>query len=590
MKLYDIYEPGQTPIPHQNMEGIAIGIDLGTTNSLVAISANSKPRIINVNGKPLLESKVTIGQTIISSFKRLMGKSYSEAKEHFGHLYDIVKHHGDNPGIKVDNDKIMSPVELSAQILKQLKAAAEQEINCEITKAVITVPAYFDDAARAATKDAATIAGLDVLRLINEPTAAVIAYSLDKENKGNYLVYDLGGGTFDVTILSIENNIFKVLATAGNTLLGGDDFDQIVANYLADKLGGNIKDLMPAAKLLKEQLTKDHVAEYQGVEISLNEFDMMTNELVKKTFNLVTKAMYDAGLSKEQIDGVVLVGGATRMPVIRKAAIDYFGKAPLSDLNPDEIVALGAAIQAESLVRGSTHLLIDVNPLSIGLEMMGGMVEKIIHRNSAIPASYTQEFTTYQDGQTGMIFHVVQGEREMAKDCRSLAKFELKGIPPLKAGIARVKVKFVIDADGLLSVSAEELTSGAIQNIHVKPSYGLPEEVIREMILDSLINAEQDLSCRQMAEMKSDLGILINLVKSSINNNSQIFEEKLRSEAINLINLVEKDMTSANLEQLKIYQTKIEDYAEKIAEVELDHNLCKKIKGLTINELDKLIN
>lgn len=462
--LLQIHEPGETPLPHENDE--AVGIDLGTTNSLVAISRGEKPEII----KGILPSIVTVNGKQISSIKRKMNM----------------------PAQLVEGK---TPVEISAEILKTLKATAEDALGKEIKKAVITVPAYFDDTQRTATKDAARLAGLEVLRLINEPTAAALAYGLDNGSEGVYAIYDLGGGTFDISILEMQNGVFQVLATGGDTELGGDDFDELIGK--------------PNARKIKEALSSNN--EYEG--FTRTEFEKLIAPLVDKTIKICASTLKDAGLNKSQIKGVVLVGGSTRVPLVQKKLEEFFGKKPLSNINPDEAVALGAAIQAEALTKGSNNLLLDVIPLSLGLETMHDIVEKIIYRNTPIPCTYAQEFTTFQNNQTGMIFHIVQGEREKVRDCRSLAKFELKGIPAMPAGAAKVRVVFTVDADGLLTVSAHEMATGIRQEIIVKPSYGLDEKDIERMIIESMQHGKEDMQARLLQESKLEAErLLVSLV------------------------------------------------------------------------------
>jgi len=620
MALLQISEPGQSPAPHERR--LAVGIDLGTTNSLVATMRNGIAVVLDDHdGQGLLPSivryfrdgRAVVGRdaereqardpkNTIVSVKRFMGRGLKDVTHAENSPYDFV----DSPGMVQLRTAagVKSPVEVSSEILKALRARAEESLSGDLAGAVITVPAYFDDAQRQATKDAGKLAGLNVLRLLNEPTAAAIAYGLDNAAEGIYAVFDLGGGTFDISILKLSKGVFEVMATNGDAALGGDDFDQRLFRWVVERAGlallpaEDTRLLLVKSRAAKEFLTAHLEARISAtlsggaeldVSVTQKDFQEMTRPLVAKTLAPARKALRDAGLDVADVKGVVMVGGATRMPHVQQAVAELFRQAPLNNLDPDKVVALGAAIQADVLAgnrgSGDDWLLLDVIPLSLGIETMGGLAEKVIPRNSTLPVARAQEFTTFKDGQTAMSIHVVQGERELVADCRSLAKFELHGIPPMAAGAARIRVTFQVDADGLLAVSARESTTGVQAAIAVKPSYGLTDAQVTQMLRDSLDHARDDVQLRVLREQQVEGERMLEAVENALREDSDLVSPEEQGAVHAELDALRKTLSCTDHRTIKSAIERVNRATEGFAGRRMDRAVKRALAGRKVESL-----
>ncbi|HSI61001.1 MAG TPA: Fe-S protein assembly chaperone HscA [Ideonella sp.] len=621
MALLQISEPGQAPDPHQRR--IAVGIDLGTTNSLVASVRHGAAECLpDEQGRVMLPSVVRYlegkGRQIgfeaaaaqaqdphntIASVKRLMGRGLADVAGHERLSYEFV----DQPGMVAVRTRqgVKTPVEVSAEVLATLRFRAEDTFNDDLFGAVITVPAYFDEAQRQATKDAAQLAGLNVLRLINEPTAAAVAYGLDHGSEGLYAIYDLGGGTFDISLLRLQRGVFEVVATGGDAALGGDDFDHALADWAAQQAGlsaqssGDKRALHMAARAAKQALTEAAHTTLSftldgrefAIGVSREQFDALTKPLLDRTLAAVRKVLRDAKVTRDEVQGVVLVGGSTRMPAVRAAVAACFGRPPLTDVNPDEVVAIGAAIQAHALAGNapdSEMLLLDVIPLSLGLETMGGLVERIVERNTTIPVAKAQEFTTFKDGQTAMAIHVLQGERELVSDCRSLARFELRGFPPMVAGAARIRVTFQVDADGLLSVAAREMTSGVEAAVQVKPSYGLADDDIARMLRESFAGAEADMGARSLREARVEAERMTLATRAALAADGDLLSTHEGAAIEALLQALQGIAAGEDAAAINAAVEALAKGTEAFAAARMNRGIRSALTGRSLNDLEKI--
>jgi len=616
MALLQISEPGLSAAPHQRR--LAAGIDLGTTNSLVAtVRSGQAETLADSLGRHLLPSVVhyqaqghDVGYdaranaaldpvNTISSVKRLMGRSLADVQARYPHLPYQLQASVNGLPMLATNAGLLNPIRISADILKALSARATETLEGELDGVVITVPAYFDDAQRQGTKDAARLAGLHVLRLLNEPTAAAIAYGLDSGQEGVIAVYDLGGGTFDISILRLSRGVFEVLATGGDSALGGDDFDHLLADFIREQAGiadrsdnrvqRELLDAAIAAKIALSDADSVHVdvAGWQG-DITRAQFNELIAALVKRTLLACRRALKDAGVENEEVKDVVMVGGSTRVPFVRERVGEFFGRTPLTSIDPDKVVAIGAAIQADILVGNkpdSEMLLLDVIPLSLGLETMGGLVEKVIPRNTTIPVARAQEFTTFKDGQTAMSIHVLQGERELVQDCRSLARFALRGIPAMPAGGAHIRVTFQVDADGLLSVTAMEKSTGVESSIQVKPSYGLSDTEIATMIKDSMSFAEHDVQARMLAEQKVEAARVLESLNSALAADAGLLSVEERQAIDDGVSVLQKAAVGDDADAIKEAIKNIDTQTQEFAARRMDQSVRKALKGQSVDEV-----